>query len=47
MYLIEPSLDYLDYPSLHYMEYPSGKWNELSNSDTERDLGIMVSEDLS
>ena len=30
-----------------YMEDTSGKWNRLSNSDTERDFGIMVSEDLS
>ena len=31
----------------YYMEDTSGKWSELSNSVTERDLGIMVSEDLS
>ena len=29
------------------MEDTSGKWSELSNSVTERDLVIMVSEDLS
>jgi hypothetical protein len=29
------------------MEDTSGKWSELSNSVTKRDLGIMVSEDLS
>ena len=29
------------------MEFSYGKWNELSNSDTERDLGIMVPEDIS
>ena len=31
----------------YYMEDTSGKWSELSNSVAERDLGIMVSEDLS
>ena len=29
------------------MEVITGKWSELTNSDVERDLGIMVSEDLS
>ena len=29
------------------MEDSSGKWNELSNSNTKRDVCIMVSEDLS
>ena len=28
------------------MEDTSDKWSELSNIETERDLGIMVSEDL-
>ena len=31
----------------YFTEDSSGKQNELSNSGTERDLGIMVSEDLS
>ena len=29
------------------MEDTSGKWSDLGNSVIERDLGIMVSEDLS
>ena len=31
----------------YYMEDSSGICNELSSSNTERDLGIMISEDLS
>ena len=29
------------------MEDTAGKWSELSNSNIERDLGIIISEDLS